>query len=291
MGGAPAWPDGAVSPQALLRGRSVHTHRRSRPAGLGNRSPVRIASANGGWRRFAVSRSAAHDRGGEERADSGGAEVRGADTGDIMARHGSPWNLSRLCLWPRLIGCVSRSVPQTSIRSPSRREHPHDSPVARNDGGRTPYALHHANAGSGGIVRHRGTAAKRFCRSCNANHPERSLQEHDGVDRSLHRRARLRAHWWRRRPGRPSFSVLSRDGNQLFLTRHRGGGCFGQPIVITTDDVDGLFRKLRQRGLHTPGIPDAPEVVHEGPIDQTWGTREFYVNDPDGNTLRFTQGI
>jgi hypothetical protein len=29
--------------------------------------------------------------------------------------------------------------------------------------------------------------------------------------------------------------------------------------------------------------------VHAGPIDQTWGTREFYVDDPDGNTLRFTQ--
>lgn len=30
-------------------------------------------------------------------------------------------------------------------------------------------------------------------------------------------------------------------------------------------------------------------MVHEGPIDQSWGTREFYVDDPDGNTLRFTQ--
>jgi len=25
------------------------------------------------------------------------------------------------------------------------------------------------------------------------------------------------------------------------------------------------------------------------PVDQTWGTREFYVTDPDGNTLRFRQ--
>jgi hypothetical protein len=31
--------------------------------------------------------------------------------------------------------------------------------------------------------------------------------------------------------------------------------------------------------------------VHEGPIDQTWGTREFYVEDLDGNTLRFTQPL
>jgi hypothetical protein len=27
--------------------------------------------------------------------------------------------------------------------------------------------------------------------------------------------------------------------------------------------------------------------VHEGPIDQSWGMREFYVTDEDGNTLRF----
>jgi catechol 2,3-dioxygenase-like lactoylglutathione lyase family enzyme len=87
----------------------------------------------------------------------------------------------------------------------------------------------------------------------------------------------------------PSFSVLEREGDHLFLSSHRGDGVFGQAIAITTNDVDGLFRKFRQRGLVTPGNPNAPEHVHEGPIDQTWGTREFYVDDPDGNTLRFTQ--
>ena len=90
--------------------------------------------------------------------------------------------------------------------------------------------------------------------------------------------------------GDPSFSVLARDGDRLFLSSHRGDGAFGQAIVITTNDVDALVRKFRARGLHTPGNPDAPRMVHEGPIDQTWGTREFYVDDPDGNTLRFTQG-
>jgi catechol 2,3-dioxygenase-like lactoylglutathione lyase family enzyme len=85
----------------------------------------------------------------------------------------------------------------------------------------------------------------------------------------------------------PSFSVLSRDGGRLFLSSHRGDGEFGQAVVLTTDNLDALFRKFRERGLRTPGNPDSP--VHEGPIDQTWGTREFYVDDPDGNTLRFTQ--
>ncbi|HEX5970361.1 MAG TPA: VOC family protein, partial [Gemmatimonadaceae bacterium] len=69
-----------------------------------------------------------------------------------------------------------------------------------------------------------------------------------------------------------------------------GDGAFGQAILVTTEAVDADVRRFRARGLITPGDPDAPRLVHEGPIDQTWGTREFYVNDPDGNTLRFTQG-
>jgi catechol 2,3-dioxygenase-like lactoylglutathione lyase family enzyme len=89
----------------------------------------------------------------------------------------------------------------------------------------------------------------------------------------------------------PSFSLLARSGDKLILSSHSGDGEFGQAVVITTDDVDGLFQKFRERGLSTPGNPDAPEAVHEGPLDQSWGTREFYVDDPDGNTLRFTQGF
>ena len=87
----------------------------------------------------------------------------------------------------------------------------------------------------------------------------------------------------------PSFAVLMREGDPLFLSSHRDDGEFGQAIVVMADDVDALFRKFRERGLDSPGNPSAPEAVHEGPIDQTWGTREFYVDDPDGNTLRFTQ--
>jgi catechol 2,3-dioxygenase-like lactoylglutathione lyase family enzyme len=89
----------------------------------------------------------------------------------------------------------------------------------------------------------------------------------------------------------PSFSVLMREGAPLFLSSHRGDGAFGQALAVLTHDVDALFRKFRMRGLQTPGNPEAPRMVHEGPIDQSWGTREFYVDDPDGNTLRFTQGF
>ena len=56
-------------------------------------------------------------------------------------------------------------------------------------------------------------------------------------------------------------------------------------MVITTDDVDALFARYRARGLVIPDRPESP--VHQGPLDQTWGTREWYVDDPDGNTVRF----
>ena len=57
--------------------------------------------------------------------------------------------------------------------------------------------------------------------------------------------------------------------------------------MIEVGDVDLEWQALRQRGLLPPDDRDSP--VHQGPLDQTWGTREFYVDDPDGNTLRFVQ--
>ncbi len=86
-------------------------------------------------------------------------------------------------------------------------------------------------------------------------------------------------------------SPCSRERELRSCARHRGDGTFGQSIVVSTGEVDNLFRRLLERGLVTPGNPNAPTAVHEGPLDQSWGTREFYVDDPDGNALRFTQGL
>lgn len=89
----------------------------------------------------------------------------------------------------------------------------------------------------------------------------------------------------------PCFKVLSRKGELLFLSSHQGDGTFGQAIAVLTDHIDGLFQAFRKQGLRTPGDPAFPVTVHQGPIDQSWGTREFYVDDPDGNTIRFIQGF
>ena len=87
----------------------------------------------------------------------------------------------------------------------------------------------------------------------------------------------------------PGFRVLRRDGNLLFLSSHRGDGAFGQAIAVLVDNVDEIVGKLRSRGLKVP--EDRRSPVHEGSVDQTWGTREFYVDDPDGNTVRFIQEL
>ena len=81
-------------------------------------------------------------------------------------------------------------------------------------------------------------------------------------------------------------AMLSRAGDLVILSTGSGDGEFGQAVVVMTEDVDALFQKFLARGLVRP---DKEGPVHQGPTDQTWGTREFYVDDPDGNTLRFTQ--
>ena len=85
----------------------------------------------------------------------------------------------------------------------------------------------------------------------------------------------------------PALTTLTRGGDRILLSSHSGDGEFGQALVVLTDNLDALFLSLRDRGLEPAGRPESP--VHEGPIDQSWGTREFYVDDPDGNTIRFTQ--
>ena len=83
------------------------------------------------------------------------------------------------------------------------------------------------------------------------------------------------------------YVVLTREGARLDLSAHAGDGEFGARVNIMVNHIEALFERFLSRGLDTSGKLDSP--VHQEPIDQTWGTREFYVDDPDGNTLRFIQ--
>ena len=90
-------------------------------------------------------------------------------------------------------------------------------------------------------------------------------------------------------PEGPSYAAVSLDGAQLHLSTFPGDGGARTSAYCYVDDIDGLFQRFLRAGLTTPGNPDSP--VEEGPVDQSWGIREFYVRDSDGNTLRFGSPI
>ncbi len=86
----------------------------------------------------------------------------------------------------------------------------------------------------------------------------------------------------------PFYAVLIRGADELHLSRHSGRGpCGHGSAIVVCEDVDGLFAAFRARGLTVPIRPESP--VHEGLLDQTWGAREVYVDNPSGNTLCFQQ--
>jgi catechol 2,3-dioxygenase-like lactoylglutathione lyase family enzyme len=88
-------------------------------------------------------------------------------------------------------------------------------------------------------------------------------------------------------PEHPFYAILTRGADELHLslaTRRPPGG---QSAIVVCEDVEALFEDFKARGLTPPVRPESP--VHEGPLDQTWGTREVYIDDPSGNTLCFQQ--
>ena len=87
--------------------------------------------------------------------------------------------------------------------------------------------------------------------------------------------------------GSLAFAELNLHDDVLYLSTHSGDGAFGTVVTIPTDSYDNVFKKLKSRGLDTSNKKESP--VHQGPVDQTWGNREFYVTDPNGNTIRFTE--
>jgi catechol 2,3-dioxygenase-like lactoylglutathione lyase family enzyme len=75
----------------------------------------------------------------------------------------------------------------------------------------------------------------------------------------------------------PCFLGLSRDGVWLHLSSFSGDGVSGGVAGFLVDDVDALHAELVAKHVAIALVP----------TDQTWGNREMYVRDADGNTLRF----
>jgi len=85
------------------------------------------------------------------------------------------------------------------------------------------------------------------------------------------------------------FAHLHRDGLNLYLSDFDGPPRTVCTVRVEPPLVDELFEQFLAAGLDVSAKLDSP--VHQSPVDQTWGMREFYVEDPDGNTLRFQQEI
>ena len=81
------------------------------------------------------------------------------------------------------------------------------------------------------------------------------------------------------------YKLLVREGARLDLSSIDGG--IASCVYIEVENVDMLFARFIERGLDVKNC----EGVHAGPLDQTWGMREFYVTDMDNNTLRFGHPI
>ena len=77
----------------------------------------------------------------------------------------------------------------------------------------------------------------------------------------------------------PCYLGLDRNGVQLHLSSFSGDGVPGGVVYVLVEDVDALHAELLSQGV----------VIELEPTDQTWGNREMYVRDPDGNALRFIQ--
>ena len=90
-------------------------------------------------------------------------------------------------------------------------------------------------------------------------------------------------HEWDYRPAAPAYDPaylgLQRDGVSLHLSSFSGDGVAGGVASFYVRDVDALFQEFASRGVS----------IELEPCDQSWGNREMYIGDADGNSLRFIQ--
>lgn len=86
----------------------------------------------------------------------------------------------------------------------------------------------------------------------------------------------------------PIYAGLMRGADEMHLALATPDGHYGHSsAMVLCEDVDAVFESFKARGLAVPSRAGSP--VHEAPLDQSWGTREVYIDDPSGNTLVFQQ--
>jgi uncharacterized glyoxalase superfamily protein PhnB len=75
----------------------------------------------------------------------------------------------------------------------------------------------------------------------------------------------------------PCYLGMDRDGVSLHFDSYKPERAGMTGAFLWVEDVDLLHHQISARGA----------LVHLPPTDQTWGTREIHIRDPDGNVLCF----
>jgi uncharacterized glyoxalase superfamily protein PhnB len=75
----------------------------------------------------------------------------------------------------------------------------------------------------------------------------------------------------------PCYMGLTRDAVTLHVSSFSGDAVSGGVVFLFVDDVDALHLELVAKGI----------PISLPPTDQSWGNREMYLKDPDGNSIRF----
>ncbi len=75
----------------------------------------------------------------------------------------------------------------------------------------------------------------------------------------------------------PCYMGLRRDDVEIHVSSFPGDGVPGGIVFLLIEDVDALHKELVLKGVS----------INLEPTNQTWGNREMYVKDPDGNCIRF----
>jgi uncharacterized glyoxalase superfamily protein PhnB len=70
---------------------------------------------------------------------------------------------------------------------------------------------------------------------------------------------------------------LTRDEAELHVSSFSGDGVSGGVVFLLVKDVDALHVELVAKGV----------AIELEPTNQSWGNREMYVADADGNSIRF----
>jgi len=77
----------------------------------------------------------------------------------------------------------------------------------------------------------------------------------------------------------PCYMGLVRDSVELHVSSFPGDGGPRGVLFVVVQDVDALHNDLMAKGV----------AISLAPTEQSWGNREMYINDPDGNSIRFVQ--